>query len=287
MRGAVSVPWRAPRVPGAVRWASRIEAWPPALWLALQVAAAWPVLWWGGQRMADGSDEPLGLVALAFLAVAAACGRLRLQGHARPGWLAAALACSVGMALGVGALPMLLCGVAAALGLACTWAAYRAPGAAVSPVLGLLCLALPVIASLQFYAGYPLRLVTAHCSAWLLQAVGVAAEPSGASLAVAGRLVIVDAPCSGVQMAWLAYCAACATALWRGLGDKAFLQRLPLVGLTVLGGNVLRNSVLVARESGVLAWPAWTHEAIGLVALAAACAVAVALMQREVRHAHR
>ena len=136
-----------------------------------------------------------------------------------------------------------------------------------------------MIASLQFYAGYPLRAVTAWLSAGLLQAAGVAAHASGASMLVDGRLVLVDAPCSGVQLAWFAYCAACAAALWHGVQDGRFVRRLPWVGVAALAGNVLRNAVLVAAEGGVLQWPAWSHDAVGLAALCGVCAGVVALMQ--------
>ena len=150
---------------------------------------------------------------------------------------------------------------------------WPAPRMAVGrlPVLGLAVLALPLIASLQFYAGYPLRVVTAEASRWLL-APWFAVAREGSSLNVGGVLVIVDAPCSGVQMAWAGYFTACAVALWAGRRDRDFALRLPLVGAAVLLGNVLRNSVLVALEAGPGAAP-WLHEAVGLVALAAVCAL--------------
>lgn len=267
--------------------ALRIETCPPALWLGLQMLALWPVGLWAARRLGDGSDEPLGLVALALLLAAAATGRLACQPAARLPWLAAALVTTVLCTAFIGVLPWLALAVVAALALACAWAAFRAPGAAVLPVLGLLWLALPVVASLQFYVGWPLRLLTAQGSAWLLQLAGLAAEPSGASLLLGGRLVIVDAPCSGVQLAWLGYCAACAAALWNGLGDGRFVRRLPWVGLTVLLGNVLRNTVLVAHEAGALPLPGWAHEAVGLATLAVVCAIVLWLMRTEARHAPR
>jgi exosortase/archaeosortase family protein len=178
------------------------------------------------------------------------------------------------------AAPPLLAALLAALALAAhlvAWLPDRAPRAALA-VLALL--ALPLIASLQFYLGYPLRAFTAQFSAWLLQSVGIAAERSGAAMTVAGQLVIVDAPCSGVQMAWLAYFAACTAAAFSGLRDALLLRRLPLVGLLVLTGNVLRNTVLVALEARPQALAPWAHEAIGVVALAIVVALALRLMCR-------
>jgi hypothetical protein len=184
-------------------------------------------------------------------------------------------------------LPWLALSTLAVLAIASAWAAFRLPGTPVLPVFGLLWLALPVMASLQFYAGYPLRLVTAHCSAWLLQAIGLAAEARGAGVLFDGRWVLVDAPCCGVQLAWLACCTAATTALWSRLPDACFLRRLPGVGLAVLAGNVARNTLRAAGQGGALMLPDWGHEAVGLVALAAVCGTVMALMRAEAGHAAR
>ncbi len=85
---------------------------------------------------------------------------------------------------------------------------------------------------------------------------------------VDGRLVIVDAPCSGVQMVRPGYFTACAVALWARRGDRAFLRRLPAVGLLVLAGNIVRNSVPIAFEGAGHALAPWAHNAPGLALLA-------------------
>jgi exosortase/archaeosortase family protein len=139
------------------------------------------------------------------------------------------------------------------------------------PLVGLALLALPLVSSLQYYGGYPLRLITAELSAWVMQLLGFAAQRSGASMVVNGQLVIVDAPCSGVQMVWMAYFCACSVAAFAALRDSRFALRLPLVGLAVLVGNVLRNSVLVALESRPQGLSDALHEVVGLGALALVC----------------
>jgi exosortase/archaeosortase family protein len=97
-------------------------------------------------------------------------------------------------------------------------------------------------------------------------------------MTVAGQLVIVDAPCSGVQMAWLAYFAACAVAAFTPLRDANLLRRLPLVSLLVLTGNVLRNTVLVALEARPQGLASALHEAIGLVFVLLVIGLTVRLM---------
>jgi exosortase/archaeosortase family protein len=106
-------------------------------------------------------------------------------------------------------------------------------------------------------------------------------------MVVNGQLVIVDAPCSGVQMAWFAYFTACVCAAAVAADDRAFVRRMPLVGAVVLLGNVVRNSVLVAFESRPQGLAAVWHEAIGLAVLAAVCAAVWALVQprASARHA--
>ena len=255
---------------------------PAGAWLALQVAALWPHAAWAAARLRDGSDDPLGLAALAMLGVLVA--RRGLRAAPRAGWLGASLALTAAATLALWALPPLAASVVAAAALGCALAAWSPDGAPRLAPAGLVLLALPLLASLQFYAGYPLRLVTAQASAWALQFAGLDAAASGAAMTVQGRLVIVDAPCSGVQMAWLGYFGALAVAGWTGLRDRTLLARLPLVGLIVLSGNVLRNSLLVALESRPQGLAEAAHQAIGLAVLAAVVLAVIAWTARTEAH---
>lgn len=252
----------------------------PAAWLALQAAALWPHGAWMLARVRDGSDEPLGLAALAVLLMllATRVHTLRIAPHT--GWLAAGVLLTLAANAALLAAPPLACALLAALALAAAlmaWLPARSPRA---PLAGLVLLALPWIASLQYYGGYPLRVVTAQASAALLQLAGVAAERSGTAMLVQGRLVIVDAPCSGVQMAWMAWFCACTVAALVSLRDADFLRRLPWIGLLVLVGNVLRNTVLVALESRPQGLAGALHEGIGLAALALVCAAVVGVIAK-------
>ena len=279
------------RRPHLQTWSMRLDRAPALAWVALQTAALWPTWRWMAARLQDGSDDPLGWLALAALAALVLALRRDLRTAPRLPWLAAALAGTLAATALRGAAPALLVSLIAVL----AWAAgllaflpvtrrgamraqggvlWPAPRLAVGrlPVLGLAVLALPLIASLQFYAGYPLRVLTAEASRWLL-APWFAVVREGSSLSVNGVLVIVDAPCSGVQMAWAGYFTACAVALWAGRSDRAFALRLPLVGAAVLVGNVLRNSVLVALQASGHGELPGVHEGVGLAALAAVCGV--------------
>jgi exosortase/archaeosortase family protein len=256
----------------------RPVALPPLAWLAIHAAALWPHGLWAARRVTDGSDDPLGLAALAALLWWLARAQPTLRALPRLAWLGGAAALTLAATAALFVAPPLAAALLAALALwahVAAWLPERSPRAALA---GLALLALPLVASLQFYVGWPLRAFTAQFSAWLLQAAGFDAQPAGAAMTVAGQLVIVDAPCSGVQMAWLAYFAACAVAAFTARRDAAFVRRLPLVGLAVLVGNVLRNTLLVALEARPQGLAPWAHETLGLVFLVAVTLLAVRLM---------
>lgn len=257
---------------------------PAAGWLALHAAALWPHGLWAARRVADGSDDPLGLAALAALLLWLALSHATLRPVPRPGWLGAAASLTAAATAALFVAPPLAAALLAALALSAhlaAWLPERAPRLALA---GLALLALPLVASLQFYVGYPLRVFTAQFTAWLLQLGGAAAERSGAALTVDGQLVLVDAPCSGVQMAWLAYFAACAVAAFTRKCDRALLRRLPLVGLLVLAGNVLRNTLLVAMEARPQGLAPWAHEAIGLATLIVVAGLVIRIVAPSAPH---
>lgn len=269
----------------AARWEHRLEALPPIAWLALQAAALWTHWRWAASRLADGSDDPLGLAALCVLLWAVWRLAPRLRATPRMGWLAAALALSCAATVSVFFAPPLAGAVLAALALACGLRSFMPAGAAGLPLAGLMVLALPVVSSMQFYAGYPLRVITAQLSTWALQLGGMEAARSGSAMLVDGRLVIVDAPCSGVQMVWLAYFCACSVAALCDLSDRRLLRALPSVGLLVMAGNVVRNTLLVGLEARQIDVSQTMHQTIGLVVLASVCG-AVVFVVRGGRDAH-
>jgi exosortase/archaeosortase family protein len=258
--------------------ARRIASISIKLWLALLLAAVWPPLHWMATRLLwDGSDEPLGLVALLALV---GLGVWQRRGWRRtPGtsWLALMLALVLGASIGWGTLPPLVCALWVMLAFAAGLLAVLPGSVAAVPVLGLALLSLPLMASLQFYAGYPLRLLVAEMSRWLLCGF-FQIEREGVVLRVEGQQVLVDAACSGVQLVWMGYFTACAVALMVGRGNASFLSRLPAVGLIILAGNVLRNTLLVATQADGVSVPEWAHQGIGLLVLAAVCATIATLM---------
>ncbi|HRE82749.1 MAG TPA: archaeosortase/exosortase family protein [Opitutaceae bacterium] len=233
-------------------------------WALLPAAflAGWPVLEWMGRRALDGGEEPWGL-----LAVGLAMGLTPKEVWLRPvttGRMSVALAGLVVSAWVMIGTPPLLRGLVWALSVAVlTWGGGGSWGR-----LGLWILALPVTASLQFYAGYPLRVVAAEASRFLLSCFGVMTQREGVVLQWAGGDVIVDAPCSGVQMLWTsallaaALCAGFRMRFWRTAHTALATM------IIVLAANAVRVTLLFFVESGLWPWARPFHEAIGLMVFA-------------------
>lgn len=276
--------WPAPSARAATSSALQALRLQPALgWTALQALALWPHARWAWARMHDGSDDPWGIVALGLALLLTLRLRDVMRRQPMPGLLAAAVGLSISATAALPLAPPLAAALLAALALACMLAAWLPPAAPRAALGGLIALSLPWMASLQFYVGYPLRVLTAELSASLLQALGIDALREGATMVVRGQTVMVDAPCSGVQMAWVSYVTACTVAAWSGLHDGVFLRRVLGVGAIVITGNVLRNAVLVTLESRPEGLSPMAHETIGVVVLSLVLVAVMAWMQRSVR----
>ncbi|OAM88021.1 hypothetical protein AW736_21155 [Termitidicoccus mucosus] len=236
------------------------------------LAADWPVLRWHAARMGDGGDEPLGLLALglALALTPRAAWRSEISNTAALASGALALAA----ALASGWLPMLARAMllAAALGVALEGRPPTNVSGGALGRAGLLVLSLPVMATLQFYAGYPLRVLTAEAGRSLIALLGVATERAGVVLTWSGGMVVVDAPCSGVHMLWTGGVLACALAAWLRLGAARTLALGAAALLAILLGNTVRAAVLFFTESGLWPAPGWAHEGIGLAVFGALAA---------------
>ena len=236
--------------------------------LALLLAASWPHGVWLARRLTDGSDEPWGLLALLTVLALLVRQRRELVMPTRSA-LVASGALTVLAAMLTFVVPPIFAAAAAMLALAAfiTSALPRRPAA---PIVTMLMLALPVIASLQFYLGYPLRLATAHAAAPLLAAGGIEAQATGAALVWRGQTILVDPPCAGIGMLWV---GAWTAALLSYLNDASARRTIVNGGVAavfVFAANVLRNVLLFFPEARLVPSYAWLHSLIGLAAFAVA-----------------
>jgi hypothetical protein len=176
--------------------ASTSRALVPTCWLSASallafVLAALPLLVWYGRRMSDGSDEPLGVIALVAAGVifltAARFGR-RDPGELgiMPARMMAGAAVLASLQFGGRGFSPLITGVLAVAILAVS---VRMPRGKAG-VIALLVLSLPLIASLDFFAGYPLRLAIASMSAANASVTTSACKPS-----ITVRACLPEPPC--------------------------------------------------------------------------------------------
>jgi exosortase/archaeosortase family protein len=255
-----------------------------ALPLGALCLAFWPVWAWFAAGTVDGSNDSAGLLAAAaaIAIVLRAPPRAALRLPLLLPALCVALylaACVIGVALSARAL-------LAALALASLASASRLGKRLDVALAGLCVLALPLAATLQFYLGYPLRVVAGELSVLLLQMNGLAVVREGALLAWDGKLIAIDAPCSGIRMLWAGLFLACAMAAAVRLPAWRTLGALALAAAVVVAANGVRASALFYSETGIVHLPAWTHAGMGVVCFVGA-ALAIVLGVRMLREGAR
>lgn len=233
-----------------------LPRWAVLLGLA---AVFWPLVpWWLG-RSADASDGSWNLLAAAAMAVLTPwrsflqpCGEKTLIR------LCILLALCLPF-LAEADPPPLVRGLLAAGLLTVLWHdAGAAPAVTLLPLLSL-----PLLATADFYLGYPLRLLVAEGSGILLGLLGWPVEVVGVGLSWEGREVMVDAPCSGLKMLWFGgwmtlVAGGCCRLSWTTLMRLAVTALVLLVGL-----NIARATLLFFPESGCFPIPSWAHAGIG------------------------
>jgi exosortase/archaeosortase family protein len=133
-------------------------------------------------------------------------------------------------------------------------------------LFGLFYLSLPTIPTLQFFGGYPLRIVVAELTAPILRLGGFAVLADGTCLNWSGQLIWIDAPCSGIKMLWVGLLLTFVVLCFHQLPLAKTLLLMPLVGIVIMGANVFRAVALFYIEAGVLDFPVWSHEYAGVIA---------------------
>ena len=133
-------------------------------------------------------------------------------------------------------------------------------------------LSLPVVASLNFFIGFPLRVFVTVVACFLLRISGLAVDASGTELLFSGQTVEVDAPCSGIKMLWFSFYLAATFASYYVLPFRYAVALLPVALAAALLGNIMRVTSLFYVETGLIsvasygADPHFVHEATGVSA---------------------
>lgn len=243
---------------------------PGALLLSL-ATAFWPVWRWYALRTLDGSDEPYGLIALATLAVVLVREGMELPRSEKR---------IVGAAILLGVYALLfrfISPLPRAIVAAAVIATLLLRGRNFVAHAALLGLSLPVVATVQFYLGYPLRIIAAEASVLILRALDFAVAREGTLLHWRGETLMVDAPCGGVRMLWFGLYLTAALAAFNRLGNGRTLLALTAAMFLVVGANMARATALFFKEAHIVALPDWTHTGAGIVLFAGAILILVRL----------
>ena len=241
--------------------------------LVVQLLSFWPVWKWYVLRMTDGSDEPWGVLPLVTCVVF--CRQSNPGRDVDRVNLLIPTLLTVLYAVSYPFAPKLILAAIAVMASGSLICRLRFGTYRHAAFFGLLLLSLPVMASLQFYLGYPLRVVSGAIASGLLRMSGLSVVLEGTSLRWGTDLVAIDAPCSGVRMLWAGVYLALAAAFHLRLSNFRTASAAALSVGAVLMGNGIRSAALFHMETGIIALPHWYHAAIGLVAFAGTALVIV------------
>ncbi|MBI5248867.1 MAG: archaeosortase/exosortase family protein [Desulfomonile tiedjei] len=243
--------------------------------ILIQLLAFFPVWIWYCDRLFDGSDEPWGLIA-AVTAVAFMWLRETATGEAKLR-LGMPTALTLLYAMSVPVAPKLVQAGLAVIAAGSLWNTCRVRNPVNLPLFGLLLLSLPVIPSLQFYLGYPMRIAAGSIAAPLLQLSGLSVCLEGTCLRWGTELVSIDAPCAGVRMLWAGMFLAFTAAWWIRLGPLGTISAVMISLIGIVLANAMRASALFYVESGLVAAPQWAHDFVGVLVFSCTAIVLMSL----------
>jgi exosortase/archaeosortase family protein len=242
----------------------------------VQLLAFWEVWRWYISRAMYSWDQPWGLLAFVVAFVFLFVSRKPLPQEERSLLLPAGI---IVLYIATYSLfPPLARAIVAFTALATTASLLRFGKSFHPGLFGLFYLSLPALPTLQFFGGYPLRVVVTELTAPILRIGGFAVVTEGTCLNWAGQLIWIDAPCSGIKMLWVAMFL---TFVLLCLYELPMVKSALLVLLTVvvtIGANVFRAVALFYLEAGVLQMPSWGHEYAGVIAFVLEAAAIIGIL---------
>lgn len=233
---------------------------------AVQIIAFTPVWKYYVSRIGDGYDEPWGFVSLITYVVILFVSKTKRRPERISLVLPAILTLSYAATYPF--VPNLVRAAIAVTAVGCTFSSLRLSSPMHTASWGLLLLSLPVMPSLQFYLGYPLRIVSGLFAAALLKLAGFSVILEGTGLRWGTELISIDVPCSGVRMLWTGLYVAFTSACLLRLGTRRTFAAVVASIAAVVLGNGIRAASLFQVEAGLFKMPAWGHDAVGIVVFA-------------------
>jgi len=230
--------------------------------LLLQLLAFWPVWNWYGLRLRDSTDELWGLVALLSAIVIFFLSNPKIK---EIRWGLSAFFILIYATL-FHFVPPLVRAIFAMTAITLFLRSFQSEKPVLFQIWGLLLLSLPIIPTMQFYLGYPLRIIVGSISSMLLQLSGFPVFRDGVCLNWNNNLIWIDAPCSGIKMLWAGFFLTFLLSYFYKLSIKKTIEMMFISFAVILFGNILRSTALFFVEGGIFSFPSWFHVGTGIVA---------------------
>lgn len=232
--------------------------------LIIQVLTFFNVWAWYISRVTDKSDEPLGILALiTVIFFVFFNGKTNYTRQVTKKELDINIVTLITYLLSYSYTGDMIHGIFALFSIGCSFSFLKEK---LSPaIFGLLFLALPILASMQFYIGYPLRMISGFFTINLIKMNGFFVVQDGTCLKFGKSLVCIDAPCSGVNMLWMGfYLAFFVSCLYQFNWKKTILVSI-VSFISIIAANIIRSTALFYTESGIIQLPEFAHQSIGLI----------------------
>ncbi len=244
--------------------------------ILLQLIAFWSVGRWYFLRLSTSSDETWGILALIAIFLLSFKNRAENSNVSNVYLIVTSI---VIYAISFPFLPPLLRAVIAVTSLTFAISGWFFGKRFHFGIWSLFLLCLPSIASMQFYLGFPLRVLVGEATAFLLKLNGLVVFREGVSLHFGEQLIWIDAPCSGVKMLWTGFFLASLLVTIYGFNFKKAVFAFVSAFAIIILGNTFRATGLFYLEAGIVKMPEIAHEAIGVSAFVLTCVGIVAAIR--------
>ncbi len=232
----------------------------------LQIAALWNVWRWLFVRFGTSGEDVWGIAALAAVAFFSFFWQPQANREIKSfAWMSAAVFLLL-YAVSFAFAPPLVRGILAFASITFTLSDWQFDRKFHVGIFTLLLLGLPVAASLNFFLGYPLRVIVGEAVEFLLRMQGLDVLREGVCLHFGDKMIWIDAPCSGIKMLWFGIFLTAVGACFYKLNNSKTLAALVAAFAAILTGNIFRASALFYTEAEIVKVPLWFHEAIGVFA---------------------
>lgn len=251
-----------------------------ALFLLLQILAFWSVWQSIAARFLGSGESPWEFLPLISLVLLSSSGSSKVCADPDSLTLGSAAVFLIAYTVSIPVLPSLGRAVLAIISLTFIISRWRFDSQFHLGVFGLLLLSLPLTDSLNFFLGYPMRVVVGESVAFLLGLQGMEVHREGVTLFFGEKTIAIDAPCSGVKMLWFGSLLAIILSLLLRIGNLRLLLVLACTLPAILLGNILRASALFYVEGGMVSGQDWMHAAIGVIGFAVTALVILMVVKK-------